>query len=194
MRKKVDSRIRTLVENCVKTGQRSLFVIVGDKGRDQVRALLAQCCLTWAFRATALGAVGVRAAQPCWARLEESCRPVPPPCVPACPAVPCCRGRSGTQPPPQCPHRRCLCAPLPPGGEPALHAVQDGGQGAALGAVVLQEGAVPQLTQEEAHEADQEDGAGACVWEWSGCWRGIECVRGRLPQRSRVAPRQPPAL
>ncbi|KAK2080542.1 hypothetical protein QBZ16_000395 [Prototheca wickerhamii] len=36
MRKKVDSRIRTLVENCVKTRQRSLFVIVGDKGRDQV--------------------------------------------------------------------------------------------------------------------------------------------------------------
>lgn len=36
MRKKVDSRIRTLVENCVKTRQRSLFVIIGDKGRDQV--------------------------------------------------------------------------------------------------------------------------------------------------------------
>ncbi|CAM6087692.1 unnamed protein product [Calypogeia fissa] len=36
MRKKVDSRIRTLVENGVKTRQRSLFVIVGDKGRDQV--------------------------------------------------------------------------------------------------------------------------------------------------------------
>jgi N-acetyltransferase 10 len=36
MRKKIDSRIRTLVENCVKTGHRSLFVIVGDKGRDQV--------------------------------------------------------------------------------------------------------------------------------------------------------------
>jgi len=36
MRKKVDSRIRTLVENCVQTSQRSLFVIVGDKGRDQV--------------------------------------------------------------------------------------------------------------------------------------------------------------
>lgn len=36
MRKKVDSRIRTLVENCVKQKQRSLFVIVGDKGRDQV--------------------------------------------------------------------------------------------------------------------------------------------------------------
>lgn len=36
MRKKVDPRIRTLVENCVKLKQRSLFVIVGDKGRDQV--------------------------------------------------------------------------------------------------------------------------------------------------------------
>ena len=36
MRKKIDSRIRTLVENCVATRQRSLFVIVGDKGRDQV--------------------------------------------------------------------------------------------------------------------------------------------------------------
>jgi len=33
MRKKVDSRIRTLVENCVKTRQRSLFVIIGDKVR-----------------------------------------------------------------------------------------------------------------------------------------------------------------
>ncbi|KAL3697204.1 hypothetical protein R1sor_011280 [Riccia sorocarpa] len=36
MRKKVDSRIRTLVENGVKTRQRSIFVVVGDKGRDQV--------------------------------------------------------------------------------------------------------------------------------------------------------------
>ena len=36
MRKKVDPRIRTLVENCVKLRQRSLFVIVGDKGREQV--------------------------------------------------------------------------------------------------------------------------------------------------------------
>lgn len=46
------------------------------------------------------------------------------------------------------------------GGQPALHAVQDGGQGAAQRVVVLQERAVPQLPQEEAHEADQEDGAG----------------------------------
>lgn len=32
----MDSRIRTLVENGVKLNHRSLFVIVGDKGRDQV--------------------------------------------------------------------------------------------------------------------------------------------------------------
>lgn len=32
----MDSRIRTLVENGVKLRHRSLFVIVGDKGRDQV--------------------------------------------------------------------------------------------------------------------------------------------------------------
>ena len=36
MKKKVDSRIRTLVENCVKLRQRGLFVLIGDKGRDQV--------------------------------------------------------------------------------------------------------------------------------------------------------------
>jgi N-acetyltransferase 10 len=35
----VDSRIRTLVENSVKLHHRSLFVIVGDKGRDQVRQI-----------------------------------------------------------------------------------------------------------------------------------------------------------
>ena len=32
----MDARIRTLVENNVALKQRSLFVIVGDKGRDQV--------------------------------------------------------------------------------------------------------------------------------------------------------------
>lgn len=41
----MDSRIRTLVENCVKTGQRSMFVIVGDKGRDQVGLGLGCCGL-----------------------------------------------------------------------------------------------------------------------------------------------------
>jgi hypothetical protein len=36
VKKKVDARIRTLLENGVKTGHRSLFLIVGDHGRDQV--------------------------------------------------------------------------------------------------------------------------------------------------------------
>jgi len=36
MKKKVDPRIRVLVENAVKLRQRSLFVVVGDRGRDQV--------------------------------------------------------------------------------------------------------------------------------------------------------------
>eukprot|EP00955_Chlamydomonas_euryale_P012795 138014-Chlamydomonas_euryale.AAC.9 len=36
MRKKIDARIRTLVENCVKLRQRGLFVVIGDKARDQV--------------------------------------------------------------------------------------------------------------------------------------------------------------
>ena len=39
MRKKVDPRIRTLIENGVKTQHRTIFVIVGDKGKDQVANL-----------------------------------------------------------------------------------------------------------------------------------------------------------
>ena len=39
MRKKIDNRIRTLIENGVISGHRSLVVIVGDHGRDQVTAL-----------------------------------------------------------------------------------------------------------------------------------------------------------
>lgn len=35
-RKKVDARVRTLIENGVKTGHRSLFVIVGDRGKECV--------------------------------------------------------------------------------------------------------------------------------------------------------------
>ncbi len=35
-RKKLDSRLRTLVENGVKTGHRSMFVIVGDRGKEAV--------------------------------------------------------------------------------------------------------------------------------------------------------------
>ncbi|KAL9329702.1 hypothetical protein ACSQ67_004705 [Phaseolus vulgaris] len=36
MRKKVDERIRTLIENGVRTRHRSIFVIIGDKSRDQI--------------------------------------------------------------------------------------------------------------------------------------------------------------
>ncbi|KAF2324819.1 hypothetical protein GH714_017283 [Hevea brasiliensis] len=36
MRKKVDARIRTLIENGVKARHRSMFVIIGDKSRDQI--------------------------------------------------------------------------------------------------------------------------------------------------------------
>ncbi|XXQ37679.1 RNA cytidine acetyltransferase [Plasmodiophora brassicae] len=36
MRKKVDNRIRTLIENGIALHHRGMFVIVGDKGRDQV--------------------------------------------------------------------------------------------------------------------------------------------------------------
>ncbi|CAG0920051.1 unnamed protein product [Notodromas monacha] len=36
MKKKLDNRIRVMIENCVSLGHRSFFVIVGDQGRDQV--------------------------------------------------------------------------------------------------------------------------------------------------------------
>lgn len=36
MKKKVDSRVRILVENAAALRQRAFFVIVGDRGRDQV--------------------------------------------------------------------------------------------------------------------------------------------------------------
>ncbi|XP_072031061.1 RNA cytidine acetyltransferase-like [Amphiura filiformis] len=36
VRKKIDNRLRVLIENGVSQGHRSLFVVVGDKGKDQV--------------------------------------------------------------------------------------------------------------------------------------------------------------
>ena len=44
VRKKIDNRIRVLIENGVKLGHRTLFAIVGDKGRDQVCTKLKQNC------------------------------------------------------------------------------------------------------------------------------------------------------
>lgn len=37
VRKKIDNRLRVLIENGVTLGHRTMFVVVGDKGRDQVR-------------------------------------------------------------------------------------------------------------------------------------------------------------
>ncbi|CAJ0592877.1 unnamed protein product [Cylicocyclus nassatus] len=39
MRTKIDNRIRTLIENGVAKGHRSMFVVVGDRGRDQISVL-----------------------------------------------------------------------------------------------------------------------------------------------------------
>lgn len=36
MKKKIDERIRILIENCVKMNHRSLFLIIGDRGLYQV--------------------------------------------------------------------------------------------------------------------------------------------------------------
>jgi N-acetyltransferase 10 len=36
MKKKVDSRIQILIEQIIKMNQRGLFIIIGDRGRDQV--------------------------------------------------------------------------------------------------------------------------------------------------------------
>ena len=41
-KKKIDNRIRVMIENGVKSGHRSLFVIIGDKARDQVYQLIYQ--------------------------------------------------------------------------------------------------------------------------------------------------------
>ena len=36
VQKKIDNRIRTLIENGVKLNQRTLMIIIGDNGKDQV--------------------------------------------------------------------------------------------------------------------------------------------------------------
>ena len=44
MKKKVDSSIQELIEACVKNGHRSMFVLVGDHGKDQVENLHRILC------------------------------------------------------------------------------------------------------------------------------------------------------
>lgn len=36
LKRKVDNRVRILIENGVASGYRTLFVVVGDKSKDQV--------------------------------------------------------------------------------------------------------------------------------------------------------------
>lgn len=43
--RKVDNRIRVLIENGVQKRHRSLFVVVGDKGKDQVSYEIKLCLL-----------------------------------------------------------------------------------------------------------------------------------------------------
>lgn len=48
VKKKIDNRIRVMIENGVKMKHRTMFVVVGDKARDQVGSFSARdfhaCC------------------------------------------------------------------------------------------------------------------------------------------------------
>jgi len=39
VKKKIDNRIRVMIENGVKLGHRTMFIVIGDKARDQVPIL-----------------------------------------------------------------------------------------------------------------------------------------------------------
>ena len=51
MKKKIDARIRTMIENGVALKYRSLFVLIGDRGKDQVpsRLLAAPHANRWSI-------------------------------------------------------------------------------------------------------------------------------------------------
>jgi N-acetyltransferase 10 len=36
MKKKIDDKIKILIENAISMNERAMFIIVGDRGRDQV--------------------------------------------------------------------------------------------------------------------------------------------------------------
>lgn len=42
VKRKIDNRIRVLIENGVTLGHRTMFVIVGDKGKDQVMFIIGK--------------------------------------------------------------------------------------------------------------------------------------------------------
>jgi N-acetyltransferase 10 len=39
MKKKIDDKIKILIENAIAMNERGMFIIVGDRGRDQVTLL-----------------------------------------------------------------------------------------------------------------------------------------------------------
>lgn len=43
VKKKIDNRIRVMIENGVKLGHRTMFLLVGDKSRDQVNCFDFVC-------------------------------------------------------------------------------------------------------------------------------------------------------
>lgn len=49
VKKKIDNRIRVMIENGVKLNHRSMFIIIGDKARDQVNTQSSMVCML--FRA-----------------------------------------------------------------------------------------------------------------------------------------------
>ena len=40
VKKKIDNRLRIMIENGVKLGHRTMFVLIGDKSRDQVHIFM----------------------------------------------------------------------------------------------------------------------------------------------------------
>ena len=65
-RKKVDNRIRVLIENGVTLRHRSFFVIVGDKGRDQVSCMTGIGCIApSSLPACKVGSSSVSGTMPC---------------------------------------------------------------------------------------------------------------------------------
>lgn len=59
VRKKVDDRVRTLIENSVKTHHRSLLVLVGDHGKAHGHLNVRRVDQTNRMRRIARGAYGV---------------------------------------------------------------------------------------------------------------------------------------
>jgi tRNA(Met) C34 N-acetyltransferase TmcA len=123
VKKRVDARVRTLIENGVRLQHRSLFVLVGDKGKDQVVTLhymlnKAQArgrpSVLWCYKKElGFSRYGVRTLR--------SLRPGPRPrasyhhmCL-SMPVDPCHSTLSVSAPvPPACVHRPWRSPPVPP--------------------------------------------------------------------------------